>query len=536
MANSLRRNLRFNQNALARQQMPEQIFAVPVPTFKILGENKAISLARMPEGVSRLVENIMVRFGFYKTRDATLVIGDAAAYAVVHAMEVILSSGESYPVRFMTTGVDVYESGVWNGVGGDPWSTTNIAAFSATGWADTVVFADDSNGIFELDFTSGNTINKLLTTTGIIHLTTFNSRIIASFPETILWSVKNDSTDYTGLGSGEESLKSAPGGRSDLQTAVVPVSDQTAIVVRTQSFWQMTTSGDFDAPFAFSILEQGKGSQYPRTCVAIPGGVICLGEGAVWMKRLDAPAVDIGMPIVPDLLTTPSLLRLATAAYDAKNNEYRLSIPENTQTEGRVFRYNLDLGIWTEDVYPFPIRCVSFALFAQGLTIDELVGAIDDLQGAIDDLALGVLRAQIMFAMNNTRRFIVQENAPHNNDSTRDVNYDGTRVASGFRLETAPVRRGRTIDKTEVIQLQLEYRSEGPADISFEYSDDGGDTWTSIGTVSVDDSTKPQILSMDYSLDRDDVMFAVDCSATPTVELLDLFALTSVGGMKVDAS
>lgn len=535
MATKMRSQQRFNQNALASQQMPAQIIPDAVRTFALSGENITWPLSRLPDGVSRLVQNLMLRYGKYLIRDSTLVIGAIAGNPVVHAQEVILANGTSLPVRFTTNGIAVFTVGAWTAATG-AFTTTNTAAFSITGWGDTVVFANEANGIYQLAFTAGYPVTVITAVTGIIHLATFASRVIVSFPDLIQWSVKNSSTDYAGLGSGSESLKSSPGGKTDQQTAVVPISDQTALVIRTQSFWIMSTSGDFDAPFSFNVLDQGRGSRYPRTCVAIPRGAMCLGELAVWKVTLDGGVVDVGMPIASALASTPGLLRLATATFDAKNQEYRLSIPTTSQTVGRVFRYSLDNNLWTEDSYPFPIRSITSSLYTQGLAIDELVGSIDDLQGAIDDLTTGINRLQIMFAMNDTRKYVAQDNSAHSNDPLRDVNYAGSRVAGMFRLETGLIKKGRSIDKTAVVQLQLEYFCEGSGDILFEYSDNGGVSWNSISTVSIVANTLPQVISVDYSLDRDDLMFAVSCAASPSISLIDLFALVGIGGMKVDAS
>lgn len=538
MPQSLRGTSRYNPNALAKVQPAESVIVQPIPTFGFKGEDKTLPLLSLPEGVSRLVRDLRLLFGAYQTRDATASIGTAASDLIVHALEAMISTSPdtSYPTRFTAAKVQVYANGVWTDTTGTAWATTNIKPFSATGWGDTIVFAEDSLGIYSLSYVAPYPKTVLYALAGVIHLATFDKRIIASLPDRIQWCVKGNNADWTGIGSGYEDLQSSPGGRPDSQTAVVPVSDQTAIVVRTQSFWQMTSTGDFDAPYTFSTLYQGQGSRYPRTCVSIPKGVMCLGDGSVWKLTLDGGLVDVGVPIYSDLISTPQLLRLSTAAYDARLNEYRLSIPApNSPTTGRVFRYNIDGGFWTEDLYPFPVRSISYALYSQGLSIDDLPGTIDNLQGAIDDLITGVRRSQMLFAMNDPRRYVVQESYTHNNDSNRDVQYDGTRVAGAFRIETAPVTRGSILDRAEVIQLQLEYESQGDTTISFGYSDDGGATWNTITSENVTTTTQPNLISVDFSYERAVICFAAWCSQTPQVRLINLIALTSVAGRKVDA-
>lgn len=535
MPRVLRSSKRFNQALLGQAQLDPELQAVPVRTFGYKGEDKTSPVSRLSDGYARLVRDLMFRDGVYKSRDGLNTLGAAATAAIVNSQEIILSTGTQYPVRWKTNGVEVFNGGVWTATTGLAWSTTNVRPFSMTGWADTVVFAEDTNGIYSLAFTAGFPITQLTTLTNVQHLATFAGRIIASLPDRIQWSVRNDNTDWAGVGSGFEDLRSAAGGRSDSQTAVIPVSDDTAILIRTGSVWQMVQTGDFDAPFQFTRIVEGSGGKYPRCCAAIPGGAMWLGQdGSCWIMRLGERPRDISGPIYKQLRTTPGLLRLATAMYDPRYDEFRICIPTNDATAGVVYRYNLKADLWTEDSYKFPIRSMSFALYAQAITIDELIGIIDDLPGVIDDLTEGFQKAETMFSMADPRRYTVIENLALNVNPLRDILYDGTRTDGSFRIETAPVKKD-PLHRTEVLDMILEYETDMDSDFDFYYSEDGGATWTLLYNIAVTTTAGPRLLPLQYPIDRDQTMLAIASDDVSSMRIIDLFAMVRGGGLRTDA-
>lgn len=537
------RALRFStrQPAYGYGEVPAAVAVTPVPTFLLRGMNITLPKTRLPEGVSVLVQNLWIKDGAYQARDATSVVGTAAAADLVYAGEAILSDDSSFPLRFSTAGVEVYSVGAWTATTGTAWSTTDLRPFSITGWKDEVVFAESTLGIYKLAFTAGFPKTLLTALANVQHLTTFNGRVVASLPTRIQWSAKNSNSDWVGIGSGYEDLLSSPGGRTDAQTAVVPVSDDTAIVVRSQSFWQMQTTGSFDAPFSFTQLYAGQGSRYPRTCVGVPRGAMCLGDaGSVWLVTLDGGLKDVGKPIASALNAAPGELRLTTATYDPKNNEYRLCVP-SAAAAATVWRYNIDNDAWTQDTYSFPIRSISYALFAQGIAIDELTGTIDGLAGAIDDLITGVRKAQIFFAMKSPYRSVVQENARYNTDLLRDVDYTGgTKVITPAVIKTAPVRRGNLLVRAEVTQLVADYESSADVDGTFYVSSDAA-TWELLGlkVFAQNQDVAPVSLapvSWDATFDRDILFLQLSFANMRSTRLIDLFAFVREGGYRTDAS
>lgn len=527
MARSLRTYTRFDQAALAQVQYDPKLYSQPIRLLAFKGHNKTSPLSRLPDGFARLLRDLVFRDSQYVSRDGVAVLSTAAAAAIVHAQEIILSTGGSFPTRFTTAGVEVFQGG-WQAATGVAWTTTDLRNFSMTGWNDSVVFADDTNGIFELKFTGSFPVSLLNPLGGVKHLATFSGRIIASLDNRIQWTIKNDQTNWSGIGSGFEDLKSAPGGTPDGQTAVVPLSDDTALMIRSRSVWLMRTTGDFDAPFAFTILTQGKGCIWPRTVAAISGGAIWVGEDAtIWLYDQNG-LTNIAQPIYTTLQVTQASMRKATAAYDPRWDEYRLSIPGLP-----IQRFNRATQMWTEDTYQFPIRSMSYATYAQPLTVDQLVGTVDALGSvAVDDLGVGQKASKMMFAMADPSRYVVLEAGI----TAGDIDGAGVAAAKTFRIDSGYVKLSDPLHKTETLQIITEYECLANCTLDYFYSDDGGVTWTALTSVPVVVTTKAKQLTLDYSLDREDVQFKVSSNNSNAIKLIDFFVMVRQGGLKSDAN
>ena len=298
MARQSRSVPRYDPSILAQYQPPEAVIAIPKPCFDLVGMDGSSPLGHMQPGIARLVNNLNIRFGRYQARNGVSVVGLKATSPLLYALDARLSDGGTSTIRFTEAGVETLIAGVWTAVAGDAFTGLQSAAFALCGWGDTVIFSGGIGGLNSLSFNPDTNAAIAGSPSGCIHLTVFGGRVIASLnTNRIQWSVKDDSTDWSGLGSGFEDLKSEPGGKNDTQTAVVPITDQIAYCIRSNSVWQVSLTGDFDAPLNFSMLMEGIGSRYPQTCVGIPQGVICVGDnGNVWLIG-PSGVKDIGQPI-----------------------------------------------------------------------------------------------------------------------------------------------------------------------------------------------------------------------------------------------
>jgi len=537
MARSLRGQKRFDTSAF---QPTEDMLVRPVPIGGLRGHDKMSPLPAMNPELLRLTRNINIRYGAYKTRDATDVVGDIAGAELLYACDVLLPNGDFFIIRFKVNGVDVFSNGVWNATSGDAFSGSKVAPFAITGWNDRILFTAGIGKIFELVFDPGFVITELVESpTDVIHLATFNGRVMASLKgTTVQWSVKNDHADWDGLGSGYEDLLSAPGGRPDQQTAIIPVTDELAYCLRTASVWQVGNTGDFDSPFSFSRVTTHVGSKFPNTVAATKRGFVCVGDGGqVWSISPEGTE-DIAAPVSVDFDIELGAQRLMSGAYDVKFDEYRVTIPSsNMLTAQKVMRYSFSNKAWTEDIYPFPIKSIAYTQFAKVLSIDELVGTIDDLVGSIDDLGVGVRHPGCIYAMEGDGKYVVRDDNARSNDALRDVNFGGARVATGFRMESGDVKVGDPIKRQEFVELICWYEADTDVVLSFDYSYDGGTTWNLASQLTAPATNgRPRPISINRTADRDHLQFAVSTEATPSLRIISFQAMLREGARIVDAS
>lgn len=563
MARSLRSSPRFITDSYQPQ---ETDILVPVQAVGLKGMDIMTPLPYMAKDYGRLVENLVVRYNAYKSRDATAQLGSGATSRLLYASEVALTDGSRYLVRWREDGVDVFTGVDWEPAGGDAFSGSPDEPFAMTGWGDLIIFTGGNlQRLFALSFIAGVAeVTELLDSPiGVIHLTTFDSRVVAVLPSRVQWSVKFDHADWTGLGSGYEDLRSSPGGKSDQPTAVVPITDELAYMVRTGSIWQISVTGNFDAPFAFGRLFTFVGSKYPTSVVPIQRGLICLGEHQIWVITPDG-FKDVAKPILTLLKVDDLFLRKIWAAFDAEFSEYRLSIPsEDSLTAHAILRYSLLTDGWSVDIYPFPVHSISYVQTNRPIPVDSLEGTVDDLEGAVDDLGSGPkingaiytveMVDEVVIAIEDLPgligdlpgtigsyiqqgQFVVVDDATLNADPLRDVSSTQLRAESGFRIESGDIRIDDPLQRKDIVELVLVYESRGVATIHFDYSVDGGLTWTSFSSVNVSATTRARPVNVDNYIDRDNIQFAAWTDASPDIQLIDLQVMTRQGARIVDAN
>lgn len=521
----------------------EDVLLKPIPIGGFKGMDKQSPLISMDPEKLRLVRNMLVRYGAYKTRDGTELMGTIATSNLLYATDVILPDGTYYLVRWRVDGVDVYYDGAWHTIPSDFTGSEN-EPFAITGWINRVIFtAGNGRRLFELFFdTAGISVSELGDSpTGIVHLATFNQRVVASRLEdgSVLWSVAKDHTDWSGLGSGEEDLLSAPGGKPDDQTAVVAVSDHLAYCVRSQSVWQIRDTGDFDAPFEFTRLYTYVGSRWPMTVTAIPNGFIAMGDaGQIW-KVTSQGYMDVSEPIHDDLSSMDQATkRTCCATYDLKFDEYRLTrLDAASTTAQRILRYSVTKTIWTEDVYPFPVKSISYAQFAKILTADELMGTVDALVGSADDLGVGSRSPGAIYAASGASRLVIRDDSTKNAIGLRDVNYAGVRVASGFRMESGDIRVSDPIKRQEFAEMICYYETDDETTLDFDYSYDGGVVWNVASQQTVQATLgRPRPMKVQRTADRPFLQFAVSAEAAPNVRIIGFQAMMREGARTVDTT
>lgn len=522
---------------------PPQEATVPgIKTYLVpaKGMDTGARLNMMEPAVARLVENLMFRDNAYQTRFGTSVIGTAAGSQVVYATEFFLSNGDSYLIRWKETGVDYLVAGDWRPILGAPPSASTELSISATGWNDTLVYTSQSGKIQSISFVTGvPTVSEIFESPyNSIHLATWAGRIIASIRGTVIaWCQKNDNTQWelTDLGAGQEDLLSAPGGIVDSQIAVIPLTDENAYAIRSNSLWLITQTGNFDAPFRFNRLYQGVGASWPLAVTSTRNGAAFLSHDDVIIANLVDGLRSVGKQIRRSIIGLErKYLRRACIAYDGRENELRLSIPDGNAAGHKIWRYSINSDLWTVDRYQFESRAISFSRYNQsGLVIDDLPGFIDSLPGVIDDLGITDRTTGLIFTVADDGKRVNRE------DETRlkDVDSASLDVDRGWRVETSYVYGGPSLKKTSLVEVFIEYESEGPGIILMEYSDDGGNNWNYYDEFTVANTQgRPEVMSFTGTFERNHIQVAASCQDTPNMRILALHARTAEGAMITDAS
>lgn len=475
------------------------------------GEDHITPLTAMGMNKSPFVENMRVSLGGrYVVRDGTYRIGAAAANPICGACIFIASTYVNYIVRVTTTGVEIYSGGGWIALTGPALSlnSTTIVEFSV--WDFDLMFTDATSGLYTIDFNAGT--YTLIPDAPIgLHLTTFDGRAILSnltpngLPSRIQWCVKNDNTDWTGLGSGYEDLLSSPGGVVDTQHAVIPVTDSEAFVVRASSLWIMNTTGYFDAPFQFTQhFPQGTGS--PDTIVRIPGEkiseqtlrtlfaqIVLLGTDDVVMMKMEG-VFPLGFPIRDQLLNNQLNANLAVADFEPRLREYRLSVPTwaGTETSSIVWRYNIDTHLWTHDKFPIRIsRLFCGDLIPSTLSIGQLTGLISGLIGTFGTMgATTATPSPGALFVDSVGKAIVKEDSAY----TVDVQSDGSSIGVEIELRTGLLIAPNPLCRAMIDDVQLEYEASAITTVEIDYSTDGGNSWLVFGTFTLAITTRPTVV------------------------------------------
>jgi hypothetical protein len=476
------------------------------------------------------IQNLMVRFGRYVTRPGTIDIGDEAEENLVYAYEFIDAAGTRYFYRWLPDKVQVWDGVTWEDVIGITLTGTIENKISVTSFGGKLLFCNGIDPIQEI--TTPDTGAELTGSPVCSHITTFAGRVVASDivsePYRIQWSVKNDHTDWAGLGSGYEDLFSTPGGAIDSQAGVYPVTEVLALALRSDSVWSMSETGIFDTPFRFGRIMPAAGCRARHSVAQVPDGIVFLGQDNIYQITLpNLKPEPVGDLVKDQLLNAVETPHGCFGVYSPRFDEYRLFIPGPT-TNTLVYRYNRAGGQWTSDKYPFQITSISGGRNESKIPIDLLTGTIDGLSGFID--ALGV-NTGIPSILLTTGTWVVAEDMNESNSTTRDTDGAGGRIANGFLIRTGYVFANVSLKKTQIIEIQLEYESGRDTSLIFEYSDDNGNTWSAYSTVTASQTVGPRILAVRRTIERKNIVLRLRTTDTGIFRLFAMYVRTVSGAM-----
>lgn len=503
--------------------LPKDNTLVPEPiTFfrPAKGMNTAGRITTMPREYGTEITNLVLHRGYMKTRLHIGLVGGSAPDPIMLAFEFRTADGTSIVLRFTTRDMQYFDGASWitipdagfPGPGVPPplftGGITNF--FSVTAFGKKLIFTNGIDGLFSFN-PATMAITKITTSSSVPnaqHLTTFAGRVVATnytdgtgnHPTGVSWSSKNDETKWDGavdLGAGFEEVTSSPNPDTDICQATIPITDELALICRRRSIWLMSATGIADVPFRFSLLHDQVGTESPYSIVAVLGGLVGFFDDDFYFVDRNQ-AKPVGTPIVDDLNEIILAPRELWGTFDPFRKEYRCVIKEDSA----IWRYSMrDATGWSRDVYPFTPKTIAAIghYTVGGLMIDGLTGTIDGLVGTIDELGGGtVVRGGAYITPNNAGLggFVTREDPTR----TTDVNGAGADTASQFVAATAAAVNDSPLYSAEVVELQLEYESPVTQTVYFQYSLDGGASWSTMDAPSASATTVPSILSARKSL------------------------------------
>lgn len=237
---------------------------------------------------------------------------------------------------------------LWSNDGGENWTAATTPGFGA-GPAELASHAIWSSDILIWGRTDEAQLQQFVISTktstqiGAVPVemdifTIFAGRVLGFERDTanLYWSVKNDHTDWSGSGSGNEPLRNSPGVIVDTGMGLFPVDDTHCLAVRAGSVWLITTTEQVDVPFKFDFLYRVSIANRKALSYS-PVGVYALGLDDVYLLNVSGPK-RIGAPIIGGWINNDYIIHnlyQAISAYDALRDIYLIQIPftsvENAQ-------------------------------------------------------------------------------------------------------------------------------------------------------------------------------------------------------------
>lgn len=472
--------------------------------------------SRVPIEYCADVKNLMLSEQTLRSRFGT-VYWHHAAVPIMAEIAFVTPDQIGYMLELTTTQLLQYTgsggySVVYTGFTG---GTTDYWTFA--NWGDEIMMCNGVDKIFAYRPQNG-TYKYLEESVPAKHISVFGGRVIetntiegSDKPYRVRWSVKLDNEDWDGEGSGWEDLFGAPGGRVDTAHGCFPVTDDTALVIREQSVWQMSTTGQLLAPFRFSRLTSELGTRCRRSIAEVPGGYVFVSKDNIVLMGLNG-VERIGDQVRETLIPSITDWDGVVAKYDPIRSEYRLAVGDI------IWRYSWREGGWTKDQYPHTIRDMSRTDFQHlGKSIDSLLGTIDSLTGSIDSQVTNEpVDGLFLVEYQGNNSIVVREFEGYDGDVGTALNFVNAEISA----VTGLIQAGSVRDKSKVVEIQMEYESGATQTLIFEYSPDGGTTWTPYSTANVAYAVGPQILSVRKTIVGHNIQLRVRSSVLGLLRIL----------------
>lgn len=453
----------------------------------------------LPAGFLTRMTNVSFHNGVMQSRRPAATYNNtfmpSAELTAVHQFDT--SDGTRHLVRFNVSGVEIFRNiaAPWDAVTGITLTSAPSYRVSCIGWGDKLLFTNSRDGVFEVNpVTAVGT--KLTEAVQGHQLAVFGGRVISVRRDRISWSVRNDHTDWTGVGSGYEDLRSVPDGYIGEMLCLHPISDDTALLLRGDSVWIVQQTGFVDAPFRFNRLFAAQSLVSPFAACPVQGGVIGLfrdGFAIVGPSGIQQVGESVARHILDNLRSARSI----SCAYDKVHRRVAFLVKELSATV--VWVLHLEGMRWTRHEYGFTPRYVTTTRIKTGLVvIDSLPGKIDSLTGKIDELSLTNYIDGFAFVDADT---VYIEGYTSGVDQLETAS-----VVTPVELRTGLIYAESPDQRAKLISGRIMYRSTSNRTLSWYVSDNAGQTWTLLSTSSLPATAYNRIVHMNKPFAAEQIM------------------------------
>lgn len=487
-----RRVSRLQQAPNSPQMVPQSVpFWVPPK-----GVNYIARASRLEPSYAWDSRNFVIIDGRIQPRDVTGTIGTSTSTNCEVGV-FVTKDGIIHIFRMTQTTIEYWNGATWTAPAGAPVLTGLLTDhLSYTGWNNTMIWTNGRDGLYEWNWSS-NTITLITNTYIPRSITTFMSRIFlcdvyetgAQRSERLRWSAKDNSTDFSGIGSGYEDFLSTPGGYVDRLLTVVPINDSQALMIRENSTWLLSETGNVDAPVRGGRQFASLGSKSPRTFASIPGGAIGLFHDGIYVVT-DSKVQNIGHSIIRRIQQNVIDFDSAVGVYDNNLKRYILTVFDESANRNVTYQYSMIDESWMPIEYPFRVTAMQYAISPLiGLTIDSATGTFDSASGTIDSEVGSSDTSKLYFSgYTSFGQFnVYQEVDPTDSTLLSDESDVRSWIATGLLQADTPLRY------TELLEVQIEYECENSTVVTIEYSTDLGSTWSNYSSTTLAATNGPQV-------------------------------------------
>jgi hypothetical protein len=366
---------------------------------------------QIPVSSAKVIKNGRVRDGWCGRREGTGEVGTKPdSNRIIGIVSIVKEDGTKLICRISSDAFHVWDGVTWtnyiiNEGAFSGFSGSGIRVTASQLFEKMYFVVGENGGLWEVDFTA-QTVTRVSAGPSGRFTVSFAERILIAHtknavngyrPNGVSWSKNADGTDWSDSSAGSEDLIATELGN---QITGLIALESVTVVVRRVSIVHISRQPFAIAPFRFTTVASGVGSDLPYTTVKVSNGIVFADSATrdVYFYRPgDIPrsltkskggeGSNVYGLLYSDLATT----EFAEATYDPAKDEYHLGLSWTTDNNTLARRWICGLGgrapVWTYDDSPIATTIGSVLPPPATTRIDDLSGTINDLTGPIDQLS-----------------------------------------------------------------------------------------------------------------------------------------------------